>query len=105
MGRIVIAAYKPKPGKEAALKQLMKQHLPTLKKEVPVTDRESIMMEAKDGTIVEVFEWQSDEAIQQAHTNPSVLQMWQEYSEVCDYIPVGNLDEAKDLFSAFEPLN
>jgi hypothetical protein len=105
MGRIVIAAYKPKPGKEAGLRQLMQQHLPILKGEGLVTDRQSIMMEAKDGSIVEVFEWISDEAIKQAHTNPAVLKMWQEYSEVCDYIPVGELDETKILFSPFEPLN
>ena len=29
-------------------------------------------MRAADGTIVEVFEWRSAEAIQQAHNNPAV---------------------------------
>lgn len=105
MGRIVIACYKPKPGKNEALKTLMKTHLPRLKKEGLVTSRESIMMEAKDGTIIEVFEWISDEAIQSAHSNPAVLQMWGEYGEVCDYVPVGSLAEASNLFSGFEPFN
>ena len=62
-------------------------------------------MEAADGTIVEVFEWLSEEAIQNAHKNPAVLQMWGEYAEVCDYVPVGSLAEAGNLFTAFEPLN
>lgn len=105
MGRIVIACYKPKPGKNEALKVLMKTHLPRLKQEGLVTDRESIMMEATDGTIVEVFEWLSDEAIQSAHTNPAILQMWGEYGEICNYVPVGSLAEAANLFSGFEPLN
>jgi uncharacterized protein (DUF1684 family) len=83
----------------------MKTHLPRLKQEGLVTDRASIMMEAKDGTIIEVFEWISEEAIQNAHTNPAVLQMWSEYGEVCDYIPVGSLAEAANLFSGFEPFN
>jgi hypothetical protein len=104
MGRIVIACYKPKPGKNEALKELMKTHLPRLKQENLVTDRPSIMMESKDGTIIEVFEWISDEAIKNAHTNPAVLQMWGEYGEVCDYVPVGTVAEAADLFSGFEPL-
>jgi hypothetical protein len=105
MGRIVIACYKPKPGKNETLKALMKTHLPRLKQENLVTDRESIMMEATDGTIIEVFEWISEEAIQNAHTNAAVLQMWSEYAEVCDYIPVGSLTEAGNLFSGFEPFN
>ncbi len=105
MGRTVIVGYKPKPGKEAALKELMKTHLPRLKQEGLVKNKESYIMEAGDGTIVEVFEWLSDEAIQQAHTNTAVLQMWGEYAEVCDYIPVGNLAEAGNLFSGFIALD
>ena len=105
MGQVVIACYKPKPGKAEALKELMKTHLPRLKAEGLVTDRESIIMEAADGTILEVFEWQSAEAIQQAHTNPAVLKMWGEYGEVCDYVPIGEISEAANLFSSFKPLN
>jgi len=105
MGHTVIVAYKPKPGKEAALKELMKTHLPCLKDEGLVRDKESYIMEAADGTIVEVFEWLSDEAVRQAHTNPAVLQMWGNYAEVCDYIPIGNVAEAANLFSGFSALN
>ena len=105
MGRTVIVGYKPKPGKEAALKELMKTHLPVLAKEGLVRDKESYIMEASDGTIVEVFEWLSEEAIQQAHTNLAVQKMWGEYAKVCDYIPVGNLSEIISLFSSFKPLN
>ena len=105
MGRIVIVGYKPKQGKNEALKALMKTHLPILKQEGLVTDRQSIMMEATDGTIIEVFEWISDEAIKNAHINPAVQKMWGEYAGVCDYVPVGNVAEIGNLFSEFEPLN
>jgi len=101
--RIVIACYKPKPGKAQDLKELMREHLPILKTQGLVTDRASIMMEAKDGTIIEVFEWKSQAAIDQAHTNPAVLEMWGKYAEVCDYIPAGQVPEAAQLFSGFVP--
>jgi hypothetical protein len=105
MGVIVMACYKPKDGKAAGLKELMKTHLLRLKAEGLVTDRESIIMEAADGTIIDVFEWLSAEAIQNAHTNQAVLQMWGEYGEVCDYIPVDSVAESANLFSSFNPLN
>jgi hypothetical protein len=105
MGRVTIASYKPKPGKEAALKELIKTHLPRLKAQDLVRDKESYIMEAPDGTIVEVFEWLSDEAIQQAHTNPAVLQMWGEFGEVCDYIPIATVPEAANMFPGFAALN
>lgn len=88
MEQIVIACYKPKPGKAEALKLLMATHVPRLKAEGLVTGRPSIIMEAKEGTIIEVFEWVSAEAIASAHTNPNVLKMWAEYAEVCDYVPL-----------------
>lgn len=33
-------------------------------------------MEAGDGTVVEVFEWKSQAAIDSAHTNPEVQRLW-----------------------------
>ena len=105
MGVTVIVGYKPKPGKEAALKELMKTHLPRLKEQGLVRDKVSYIMEAGDGTIVEVFEWLSDEAIQKAHTDPEVQKMWAEYAAVCDYVPVGTLAEAANLFSSFTALD
>jgi quinol monooxygenase YgiN len=104
MGHIVIVAYKPKPGKAEALKALTKTHVPRLKKEGLVTNREATIMEAADGTIIEVFEWLSDEAIANAHKNPTVLEMWGEYAEVCDYVPLNTLAEANNMFAGFAPV-
>jgi quinol monooxygenase YgiN len=105
MGRIVIVAYKPKPGKADALKELTKTHVPRLKREGLVTDRGPIIMETADGTIIEVFEWLSAEAIQKAHTNPEVQKMWGEYAEVCDYVPLNSLSEASNMFADFTPVD
>ena len=104
-GRIVIAAYKPKPGQQEQLEKLIASHLAILRNEDLVTDRQSIIMKADDGTILEVFEWKSKQAIESAHENPAVLKMWQDYAEVCDYIPAGQVAEISQLFSEFTPLN
>ena len=61
-------------------------------------------MEAGDGTLIEVFEWRSPAAIEAAHTNPRVLAMWERYAQVCDYVPVGTVPEAAELFAEFTPL-
>lgn len=105
MGRIVIVAYKPKPGKAVPLKQLTKTHVPRLRAEGLVTDREPIIMETADGTIIEVFEWQSAEAINQAHQNKVVHEMWIQYAEVCDYVSLNSLSETADMFAEFTPVD
>jgi hypothetical protein len=105
MGRIVISCYRPKPGQADALRVLMNDHVATLRSIGLVTDRHPITMEAKDGTFVEVFEWTSSEAIQSAHGNPAVLKMWEQYGNVCDYIPIAQVPEASQMFSEFTPVD
>lgn len=103
MGRIVISCYKAKAGKEKALRALIVDHVPTLQRIGLVTERPPILMEAKDGTLIEVFEWASPEAIEAAHGHPAVLRMWGEYGKVCDSIPVAQVPETAQLFSEFTP--
>jgi len=101
---MVIVAYRPRPGKEALLLELTRQHLPVLRAQGLATERPSYAMRSADGTIVEVFEWKSQGAIDSAHANPAVSRMWERYAEACEYIPLKNLKEAGDLFAGFEPL-
>jgi len=105
MGVMVIACYRPKPDGEGELLDLMKTHLPILRAEGLVGDEPSLCGRAKDGTIVEVFTWKSQEAIEQAHENPAVIAMWERYAKVCDFMPVGELDEANQLFSPLAPID
>lgn len=105
MGRVAIVAYKPMPGKETALRTLIKKYVPSLKEAGLVTDKESFILETKDGTIIEVFEWKSEQAMKKAHTNVQVQKMWREYAEVCTYTPLNRLPETASLFAEFTPLN
>lgn len=104
MGRIVIVAYRPKPGRGAALEALVRHHHQRLLSLRLVTDRAPTLMRAVDGTMVEVFEWSSAEAIAAAHDNAVVQQMWREFAEVSDYLPLASLPEAGATFAEFEPL-
>ena len=72
MGMYAIVAYRPKKGKEKLLWEVLKDHVPILRKERLVTDRPPCLMRAADGTFVEVFEWKSAAAIEAAHENPAV---------------------------------
>jgi quinol monooxygenase YgiN len=103
-GIVCIVAYRPKPGGEAEILELVRGRVPTLRKEGLVTDRVPVMMRAKDGTIIEVSEWKSQQAIEEAHKNPRVLAMWDKFFAVCDCIPLKTLPEAENMFAGFEPI-
>jgi hypothetical protein len=101
--RIVIVAYRPKPGMEDELLQLTREHVPLLRREGLATTRPHLACRAKDGTIVEVFEW-APGAIARAHENPEVGELWKRYNAACDYVPLNSLAEAADQFAGFEPI-
>ncbi len=101
---VVIVAYKPKPGKEADLLQLTREHVPLLRAEGLATDRPVIACQAKDGTIVEVFEWVAG-GTERAHNNPEVMKLWQRYAAACDYVPLVTLSESSTQFASFTPLD
>jgi quinol monooxygenase YgiN len=103
-GVCVIVAYRPKPGKEKEILEPVRVRVPTLRTEGLVTDRVPTIMRAKDGTIIEVSEWKSREAIDAAHKNPNVLAMWDKFFAVCDCVPLKTLAEANEMFAGFEPV-
>jgi quinol monooxygenase YgiN len=103
-GVLVIVAYRPKPGKETDLLDLVRSRVPTLRKEGLVTNRAPIIMRARDGTIIEVSEWKSQEAMDAAHKNPSVLAMWDKFFAICECVPLNTLAEAEKMFAGFEPI-
>ena len=102
MGRFVIVAYKPKPGRERDLETVVARHLAVLGRERLITDHPASVMRAGDGTIVEVFEWASADAVRQAHGNAAVGALWAEFAAVCDYVPLATLAESGQMFAEFD---
>jgi hypothetical protein len=101
---IVVVAYKPKPGKETELLQLTREHVPLLRAEGLATTRPITACQAKDGTVVEVFEW-VEGGVERAHTNPVVQKLWERYAAACDYVPLTSLPEASNMFASFTPID
>ena len=104
MGSISVACYKPRTGCEESLLELVRNHLPPLRAEGLVTDRQPIVMRTADGTVVEIFEWVSEEAIAGAHQNPAVIDLWKRFEAVCTYQIPSSLAEFQKMFAHFEPI-
>ncbi len=105
MGRGVIVIYRPKKGMDQQLIQLVRDHISILQQQNLATEKLPIVMRATDGSIIEIFEWISAEAIAKAHNNKAVQELWAKFSLVCDYeIPV-NVKEFHSVFSEFEVIS
>jgi len=102
---IVIACYRPKPGGEKDLLSLIKTHLPILRGKRLAGNGRGLCGKAKDGTIVEVFSWKSQAAIDAAQEITAVTKMWGAIAEVCDYVTIKDVEGAGDLFTPLEPVD
>lgn len=83
----------------------VRKHVQVLRAEQLVTNKPAYVMRAGDGTIVEVFEWLSPEAIEQAHINPAVNTLWAEFGAACDFTPLTKLPETHQIFAGFEAID
>lgn len=101
--RLSIVAYRPKPGKEADLLALTREHVPYLRSLELVTSHPHFAAQAADGTVVEIFEW-AEGGQAQAHGHPGVADLWARYSEACEFVPLNTLAEAGEMFANFVPL-
>ena len=102
VGNFVIAVYRSRPGKEQALLDLLAEHLPILRSQDLVTERDSLVLRSTDGTLLEIFEWKSREAVEKAHQNEVVKAMWGRFWDVCECHNLASLDQAKELFPHFQ---
>ncbi len=99
-----IVAYKPRPGKDAELLALTREHVPYLRSIGLATDRPHVIASAADGTIVEVFEWVAG-GIEKAHHHEGLKDIWVRFNAACDYVPLKTLEEAGLTFANFTPVN
>ena len=105
MGRISIAAFKPKGGREDDLLQVIDDRVPLLRRLGMVTDRAPIGMRSNDGVIIQVSEWVDDEAIDRAHSHPDVLALWERFGACSEYVKLDSLSESHDDFATFQSID
>jgi hypothetical protein len=104
MGILVICSYKPKAGRESEARSLMAGHVPLLRKHDLVTGRSVIQGAGRNGELVEIFEWASEEKSQSAPAVPEVGAHWKATAEVLDFVPLASLPESQQPFAHFTPI-
>lgn len=103
MGILVICSYRPHPGHEDEALMLVKAHVPLLRQHDLITDRAVVQGTAKDGEIVEIFEWASLEKSRGAPAIAEIGAHWKAMSAVMDFVPLSQIAETQHAFAHFEP--
>ncbi|WP_226536703.1 hypothetical protein [Fictibacillus halophilus] len=100
---ITMALYQPHEGKEEQLNEVLKKHIKTLDAENLITSREPIRAVSADGTVIEIFEWRSEQAKDAAHESQVVMKVWNDIMEIAEIKSLSSLEESKHPFPNFMP--
>ena len=102
VSRIAINVYRARPDKEVVLLSELRDHQSLLWSEGLATDLEPIVMRAGDGTLIEIFQWASAKAIEDAHRNARVQAAWGRLEACAEFVPLAEVAGADRPFSDFE---
>jgi len=103
MGILVICSYRIKPGHQAEAERILAEHIPALRRYGLITDRPVVQGAGANGTVIEIFEWESAEKSRAAPTVPEIAALWKDLAAVAEFIPLSKLDEAQRPFAHFTP--
>lgn len=97
---VVIAVYRPKPGMDATVREILSIHVPTLRSLGLATSRPATLLRAADGSYLEIFEWVEGGA-EKAHHDPRVMAVWNRFGAASDFVPLSGLPGAGHPFAHF----
>ena len=83
---LALAAYRPRPGREDDFLVFLYEELELLRRQGHVTERRAPVVRAPKGELLVVLEWSTDHAVDDAHADPDVLEVWDRKAELAEYI-------------------
>ena len=87
---LALAAYRPRPEREDDFLVFLHEELALLRRRGHVTERRAPVVRAPKGELLVVLEWSTDHAVDDAHADPDVLEVWDRKAELAEYIaPAG----------------
>jgi hypothetical protein len=104
MSKIALVVYKPRKDKSQELVDALLTNIPVMRKLGLVTGREQIIAQAKDGSIIQIFEWVGEDSEEKAMAHPVVQEMWMKVSKLSDFQKPMAVAEFQEQLSKFETL-
>jgi hypothetical protein len=102
--KIAIIVYRPREGRTQELIDSLLENIPVMRKLDLVTYREQIIAKAKDGSILQIFEWVEEDSQDKAMAHPVVQDMWMKASKISDFQKPMLLAEFQETLSMFDTI-
>ena len=83
---LALAAYRPRSEREDDFLVFLHEELALLRRRGHVTERRAPVVRAPKGELLVILEWSTDHAVDDAHADPDVLEVWDRKAELAEYI-------------------
>jgi len=102
MPRVSIMIFKPQKDKLGELIALLKQSRSTLLKFGKVTAREQILAMTIEESVIQILEWTSKEAEEEAAVHDEVRELWMQAERISEFQKPIEVREFNQMFPSFE---
>lgn len=100
--KTTVVVYSPRQDREIELRNLLAQHADVLESEGLLGERSPAYFVTPKGMIVEIFDWKSEKAGEDAHSRAAIQTLWNRLGEASEFVSLGQLDIASQLFASME---
>lgn len=101
MTELAFSAYRPRAGKDDDLLELFRDELETLRRRGHVTERPAPVVRTPAGEYLVALEWATEHAVDDAHADPEVLEVWERKAQLAEYVAPRDLAGMDSPFARF----
>ena len=103
--RLTLSVYRPRPGREGELLPHLHEEIAALRARGHITARPAVICRAPDGAYLVVSEWASPTAVDDAHGDESIVEIWRRKDGLAEYLAPADLDGSAAPFASYDVID
>ena len=100
--RITLSAYRAREGHADEVLPHLREGIATLRARGHITSRPAAICRTARGELLVVSEWSTEHAVDDAHEDPTILELWRRKEELVEYLAPGELAGSGVPFASFD---
>jgi hypothetical protein len=100
--RLTLSAYRARPGGDAEVLPHLRAEIATLRERGHITARPAAICRTADGNYLVISEWSTDTAVDDAHADTVITDVWRRKEELLEYLPPAELAGADAPFASYD---
>lgn len=99
--RVTLSAYRAKDGREEDVLRHLREEIAALRARGHITSRPAPICRTARGEFLVVSEWSTEHAVDDAHGDEVILEIWRRKEGLVEYLAPGELTGADMPFASF----